>query len=79
VKNLSLKVPEDLDARLSAVARRSRVSKSSLVRRAIEKMLDADVTAVRGSFLELAGDLVGSVDGPEDLSYNPKYLAGFGK
>lgn len=32
-----------------------------------------------GSALELAGDLVGSVEGPRDLSTNPKYLEGFGQ
>ncbi len=32
-----------------------------------------------GSALELAGDLVGSVEGPGDLSTNPKYMEGFGR
>ncbi len=32
-----------------------------------------------GSALELAGDVVGSVEGPGDLSYNPKYMEGFGR
>jgi hypothetical protein len=31
------------------------------------------------SALDLAGDLVGSCEGPGDLSTNPKYLEGFGK
>lgn len=30
------------------------------------------------SALEAAGDLVGCVEGPEDLSTNPEYMQGFG-
>lgn len=32
-----------------------------------------------GSALELAGDLVGCIEGPGDLSTNPKYMEGFGR
>lgn len=31
------------------------------------------------SALEAAGDLIGCVEGPEDLSTNPEYLKGFGE
>ncbi|MFB3891383.1 MAG: ribbon-helix-helix protein, CopG family [Phycisphaerae bacterium] len=31
------------------------------------------------SALDLAGDLVGCIDGPPDLSTNPKYMEGFGQ
>jgi hypothetical protein len=31
------------------------------------------------SFLSLAGDLAGCVEGPADLSSNPEHLRGFGK
>jgi uncharacterized protein len=31
------------------------------------------------SFLEVAGDLIGCLDGPGDLSTNPEYFAGFGR
>ena len=31
------------------------------------------------SALEAAGDLVGCVEGPDDLSTNPEYMQGFGK
>ncbi|UBF30512.1 DUF2281 domain-containing protein (plasmid) [Kovacikia minuta CCNUW1] len=30
------------------------------------------------SVLEAAGDLIGAVEGPGDLSTNPKYMEGFG-
>lgn len=31
------------------------------------------------SFLEAAGNLIGCLDGPGDLSTNPKYFEGFGR
>jgi hypothetical protein len=31
------------------------------------------------SFLEAAGDLIGALEGPGDLSTNPKYFEGFGQ
>ncbi len=31
------------------------------------------------SVLEAAGDLIGAVEGPGDLSTNPKYMEGFGQ
>src|SRR5436305_1066418 len=31
------------------------------------------------SFLDLAGDFAGCVEGPADLSFNPEHLSGFGR
>jgi hypothetical protein len=76
---LSLKLPRHLDARLSAAARRRRTTKSELVREAIESHLEAADIAAEGSILDLARDLVGCVEGPGDLSYNPKRMRGFGR
>lgn len=33
----------------------------------------------KGSFLDLAGDLVGRLEGPGDLSHNRKYLTDYGR
>ena len=60
---MSLKVPAALDARVAAAARQRRLTKSALG---------------EGCFLELAGDLVGCVEGPGDLSHNPKRMRGYG-
>jgi len=80
MKVLSFKVPEGLERRLAAAARRRGGRKSTLVRQALERYLDESGEARRGSFLELAGDLAGCVtDAPADLSSNPRRLAGFGK
>lgn len=80
MKILSFKVPEVLDRKLAAVVRRRGLKKSVLVREALKQYLDESREVRRGSFLELAGDLVGCVKGaPADLSSNPRHLADFGK
>lgn len=79
MKMLSVKVPEALDRKLAAAARRHRACKSALVRKALERYLDDTQELGRGSFLDLASDLVGCVkDAPADLSSNPRHLADFG-
>ena len=80
MKTLSLKVPESLDRKLSAVVKRRHMAKSDVVREALEQYLDESQEVRAGSFLELAGDLVGCVkDAPSDLSINPKHLSGYGR
>jgi Arc/MetJ-type ribon-helix-helix transcriptional regulator len=79
MKNLSLKLPDALDVKLRAVARKRRASKSDVVRAALESYLAGRSGAAARSVLDLAGDLVGCLEGPGDLSYNKKYMRGFGK
>ena len=68
MKVLSLKVPISLGRKLSAVARRRHMPKSAVVREALAQYLDESNEVRGGSFLELAGDLVGCVkDAPADL------------
>ena len=75
MKVLSLKLPEKLDRKLSAVVRRRGTRKSAVVREALERYVDESREIRKGSFLDLAGDLIGCVkDTPADLSSNPKYL-----
>ena len=79
---LTLKIPEDLDRDLERVAQERGVSKSHLAREAISRLVTVPNAAGKGfvSALELAGDLVGSIDrSPRGLSTNPKHLEGFGK
>jgi hypothetical protein len=79
MKTLSLKLSDGLDSRLaSAVARRG-IRKSDLVREAIEKYLATDRPEQPGSFLDAMKDFVGSLEGPADLSTNPKHLEDFGR
>jgi hypothetical protein len=81
MKTLSLKLPARLDAKLTAAAKRQRTTKSAVVREALDKFLNGRKTPAksRRSALELAGDLIGSLEGPGDLSYNPDYMRGFGE
>jgi len=78
-KTLTLKIPDDLDARLTGVARRRRVSRSELVRESIARYLEARGRPSRGSVLDLVEDLVGSLEGPPDLSTNRDHLRGYGR
>lgn len=77
MKTLSLKLPDALALRLATKAQQGQ-SKSALVRTVLEAALD-DKSVPRGSCLDLAGDLVGCLQGPGDLSVNKKYMEGFGK
>lgn len=80
MKVLSLKLPEQLDRKLSAVVKRRGMSKSVVVREALERYVDESREIRKGSFLDLVGDLVGCVkDAPADLSSHPKHLDGYGR
>ena len=77
---LTLKVSEDLDRTLRAVARKRGTSRSALVRAAIERYVNQDVpVAARPSTLDLVREFAGSVHGPADLATNPDHLEGYGR
>ena len=78
-RTISVKIPRVLAARLSAAMRRRRTSRSAIVREALEGHLESSAAAHDGSFLDLAGDLVGSVAGPADLSSHKGRLRGYGR
>jgi len=71
---ISLKLPPHDLERLKAMARERRTSKSALVRQAIKNLVKDGQPAVQESLLDRMEDMVGIVDGPEDLSTNPKHL-----
>lgn len=79
MKTLTVKVTEELDTKLSIVANRSGGNKSALVRAAIENMLLEAEEITPNSCLDLANDLLGTVEGPPDLSINKKYLEDYGR
>jgi len=75
---ISLKVPSALRRRLAQVAQQRQTSRSAVIRDALEQFVEGN--AGRGdSCLAIAAELIGCADGPADLSYNKKRLAGFGK
>jgi len=72
---VTVKLPKELNAKLTILARKRRTSKSALLREAFEVFARNPTRSVT----EAAGDLVGSLNGPPDLSTNPKYMEGFGR
>jgi hypothetical protein len=79
MKTMSIKLHEELDARLTAAARRRGERRSAIVREALTAYLDATGDATGPSCLDLVADLAGCIKGPRDLSSNPKYLRGYSK
>jgi predicted DNA-binding protein len=79
MKNISLKLPDDLNAKLEQASKQRGASKSDIVRDALEAYLADGKNGRHLSIAELAADLVGSIEGPPDLATNPKYMRGFGK
>jgi metal-responsive CopG/Arc/MetJ family transcriptional regulator len=75
MRTVSVKLPERLDEALSDLARRRNVGRSTLVREALETM----ATGLRRSVTTIVDELVGTLDGPVDLSTNPKQMTGYGK
>lgn len=75
MRTISFKLSERLDDALSDLARRRKLSRSAIVREALETM----ATGKRRSVTAVVDELVGSVDGPVNLSTNPKHMAGYGK
>ena len=76
---ISLKVPETLAIRLEDSARQRGMSKSVLIRSALEVYLQTDRVEEPGSALSQAADLAGVLSGPIDLSSNKAYLRDFGQ
>ncbi|HKH43188.1 MAG TPA: CopG family transcriptional regulator [Thermoanaerobaculia bacterium] len=79
MKILSLKLPDNLAEELTAQARSRGTTRSEILREALADFLAKAPQPDRGSFLDLAGDLVGRLEGPGDLSYNKKYLDDYGR
>jgi Ribbon-helix-helix protein, copG family len=79
MKTLSLKLPDDMARILEDRARSTGTTKSEILREALAGYLAQSPPPGRGSFLALAGDLVGCLEGPGDLSYNKEYLENYGR
>lgn len=79
VKTITVKLPRPLAARLSARVKKQQSTQSALVREALERYLQEDNERRGPSFLDLAKDLAGCIDGPEDLSSNKKHLQDYGR
>ena len=78
MKTISLKLPDEIDARLEARAKAIRKTKSELTREALTAFLEGKGSS-GVSCLDLVRDLVGTARGPGDLASNKKYLRGYGR
>ena len=73
---VTVKMPKSLHARLEAEAARRRTSKSAVLREAFARR---DSSLPAGSLYERVRHLIGSIDGPGDLSTNPRHMEGYGR
>ncbi len=78
MKTISIKIPEELENKVNAVIYERGINKSMLIREALVEYLADSEKRTKGSFAKTAKDLSGSLEGPEDLSTNPKHFEGFG-
>jgi hypothetical protein len=81
MNTLTIKIPPRLEDEIAAASAAEHLSKSALVRRALETYLAQRKSAAPVvSALDKASDLVGCfAGGPADLASNPAHLAGFGQ
>jgi Ribbon-helix-helix protein, copG family len=76
MKTITVKLPERLAGWLSRRARALGRPQSEIVREALQRVSDGTSGA---TCHELFEDVCGVIDGPKDLSTNPKHLSGFGE
>ena len=79
MKTISIKLPDDLLARVRDAAMKRGETRSAVMREALQEYFSGKKDHNDLSCLDLAGDLVGSMEGPPDLSMNPAYMNGYGK
>jgi hypothetical protein len=76
---ISVKIPESLKLRMESESNRRGLSKSRLIREALERAFATKKAAAGVTVFDLTKDLCGAVTGgPSDLSSNPKHLDGYG-
>lgn len=75
-----MKVTPEQKRKIKHLAEREGTSAKDAVLRLVEQALAPEtIEAQEGSFLSGIETLIGSVEGPSDLSTNSKYMEGFGK
>ena len=71
-----MKITDELDARISLIARQRRTTRSEVVRAALALVEIEREKPLAMS--DLIGHLAGCVVGPEELSSDPRHMEGFG-
>ena len=76
---ISIKLPEPLFHDLAQRAKTNALSQSEIIRSALAAYLQRDALRSTASCADRAQRWTGIMQGPADLSTNPKHLDGFGK
>lgn len=77
MESLTIKLPRQLSARVTRLAKKRHLSRSALVREALE-LLTADSGGE--TFIDRISQHVGAADDvPADILTNPKHMKGYGR
>ncbi len=76
MKTISVKLPEGLARWLERESATRRRSRSDIVREALESRR---LGSAEPTMADVLADLAGTIDGPRDLSVNPRHLDGLGR
>jgi predicted transcriptional regulator len=79
MKAVSIKLPEPLFHYLAQRAKTSASTQSEVIRAALSAYLHGDAQPSTASCADRAQRWAGMMQGPADLSTNPKHLDGFGQ
>lgn len=74
MRSTSIKLPEPLDSRLTAIAKKRHSTRAKVLHEALDALDNRTATPTAS---ELAANLV--FEGPADLSTNPKHMTGYGR
>lgn len=75
-----MKLTPEQKQKIRYLAEREGVSAKEAIMRLVDRaLLTKKLDVPKGSFLYGIGHLIGSIEGPGDLSTNPKYMEGFGE
>jgi predicted DNA-binding protein len=78
MNSVSLKLPDELHAKLTQLSRKRSAAKSDVILAALEAYF-ASTGDSFPSCADLASDLIGSVTGPRDSASNPKHTRDYGR
>jgi predicted transcriptional regulator len=77
---VTFKADEELVEKLDALADEQHTTRSQLIRSAIEEYVESEMRIAEApSAYEAMKDVIGCIEGPGDLSTNPKYMEGYGE
>ncbi|MGO9021091.1 MAG: YlcI/YnfO family protein [Syntrophobacteraceae bacterium] len=78
MKTISIKLPDDLLAKIQYAAKKRGETRSAFIRESVEESLSKKKNQSIGSCLDYARDLAGCMQGPPDLSTNSAHLDHYG-